>query len=163
MQECAFRFSSDLLRLPPKFKNVRIEKRPASYRDYNPKPRNSSKKTKKLPPGPDPKFLRNCSKNTKNTQTTLFQFFFGKERQRRTHIPSKSLDYILNSWKIFLCNQCIALHALYIFLFPENFSYVKVCCPGILNMYPCNLNNPVDFKTHFVTPQILSCGQCAAA
>ena len=43
---------------------------------------------------------------------------------------------------------------LHIFI-PRKFSYVKVCCPGILNMYPCNLNNPVDFKIHFVTPQIL--------
>ena len=51
---------------------------------------------------------------------------------------------------------------LHIFI-PRKFSYVKVCCPGILNMYPCNLNNPVDFKTHLVTPQILSCGQCEAA
>ena len=52
---------------------------------------------------------------------------------------------------------------LHIFIHPK-FSYVKeVCCPGILNMYPCNLNNPVDFTTHFVTPQILSCGQCEAA
>ena len=46
---------------------------------------------------------------------------------------------------------------------PRKISYVKVCCPGILNMYPCNLNNPVDFKTHFVTPQTLSCGRCEAA
>ena len=29
-------------------------------------------------------------------------------------------------------------------------SYVKVCYPGISSMCPCNLNNPVDFKTHFV-------------
>ena len=49
------------------------------------------------------------------------------------------------------------------YFYSPKICYVKVCCPGILNMYPCNSNNPIDFKTHFVTPQIFSCGQCEAA
>ena len=33
------------------------------------------------------------------------------------------------------------------FFFPRKFSYVRACCPGILNMYPCNIKKPMDFKT----------------
>ena len=29
-------------------------------------------------------------------------------------------------------------------------------------MYPCNINNPIDFKTGLVTPLILSFGHCEA-
>ena len=50
-----------------------------------------------------------------------------------TKIPSKSLEYILNSSNIFLCNLCNALHAHHFFFFLRKISYVRVCCSGILN------------------------------
>ena len=44
---------------------LRLEKRPASYRDSKPRiPNFLKQKLKKInPPGPDPKFLKKCSKN----------------------------------------------------------------------------------------------------
>ena len=72
------------------------------------------------------------------------------------------MDYISNSLKILLCKLCNALHAHYIVFIPRNVSYVRLSCPGILNML-CSLRLKVLqipgllCSVHLKVLQILLC------